>query len=209
MGIIGDLIGAVRRERAQTRLWRSARTLADLGDLTARWLAGEITHVPGYSGGPDEETASIRQVLIDLNRAGLVTHGSQPGESDATGWWAQRAAVEGFIEADSDIADALVTAGAERDDIVVIVRGATRWRTNYRHWVPVTKCGDSVATSFGATLSRRFLRDTWTGYGICSRHAQSAVCDALQVTVIDLEWGRPDVLWPWLLDIVQQTRKRR
>ena len=33
--------------------WRSARTLADLGELTARWLEGTVASVPGYCGPPD------------------------------------------------------------------------------------------------------------------------------------------------------------
>lgn len=76
-----------------------ARTLADLGELTARWLEGKIkslpTVIPGY--GPDEETTKLIPVLAAVNRAGYVTDFSQPGEAERR--WTQRAAVSGFASA--------------------------------------------------------------------------------------------------------------
>ena len=42
--------------RADRKLWAAARTLADLGELTARWLEGRIASQPGYAAnyGPDQ-----------------------------------------------------------------------------------------------------------------------------------------------------------
>jgi hypothetical protein len=54
-------------------LWRTARTLADLGKLTARWLEGEITTTPSHLGPPDSETTDLIPTLAAANRAGFVT----------------------------------------------------------------------------------------------------------------------------------------
>jgi len=84
--------------------WGTARTLTDLGELTAQWLEGKIGSVPGTMPGcgPDEETAELIPVLAACNRAGFVTVVSQPGEEPALGYdgqiWTQRAALEGFAD---------------------------------------------------------------------------------------------------------------
>jgi hypothetical protein len=61
-------------------LWRSARTLADLGELTARWIEGAIASQPGYFGAADLESDDLVPVLAAVNRAGFRTDTSQPGE---------------------------------------------------------------------------------------------------------------------------------
>ncbi len=62
--------------------WRAARTLADLGELTAQWLEGKIASIPAVvpGCGPGEETAELIPVLAACNRAGYVTTVSRPGE---------------------------------------------------------------------------------------------------------------------------------
>ena len=180
--------------RADRKLWASARTLTDLGDLTARWLEGGIKSVPGYCGAPAEETTELSPVLAACNRAGFVTDSSQPGR---TGYgWSQRAAVCGFVTPGTWVRLWAATEG------LPLIRSAvrsTRWRIRYKTAFPVTRCGGTVFTRFGATLSRRHLSDSWTGYGICHEDAVHAVCDAWQVTLIDTEWGREDSpLWPAL-----------
>ncbi len=67
---------------ADRRAWEAARTLDDLGELTARWLEGTIASQPGYEPGcgPDPETAALIPVVARCNRAGYVTCGSQPAE---------------------------------------------------------------------------------------------------------------------------------
>jgi hypothetical protein len=185
------------------RAWRSARTLRDLGQLTALWLEGDLGTVPGYCGPPDDETAPLVPALAVLNRAGYLTSGSQPGEAGQGlngRRWEQRAAVEGFagLRVGRRLAAAARAAG-----LIVIVGDPARlprWRTGCRSRVPVTRVDGQPVTWFGAHLSRRHLRDPWTGYGACHRHAVNDVCRAWQVTVIDPEWGRPGLLWRVLRD---------
>src|ERR1700685_3799815 len=93
-----------RMSHADREAWASARTLADLGELTVRWLEGGIISQPGYAPGwgADGETLPLVPVLDMLTRGWFVTTGSQPGDagdgSEGTGWQ-QRAAVEGFADA--------------------------------------------------------------------------------------------------------------
>lgn len=78
-------------------LWRTARTLLDLGEPMARWLEGVITYQPGHGGdGHGPETDPLVAVLAAVNRVGYVTTFSQPGE--IVGDWYQRAAVDGFCD---------------------------------------------------------------------------------------------------------------
>ena len=69
--------------RTDRKRWASARTPADVGELTAQWLEGRIASQPGYAPGcgPDPETADLTGVLAACNRAGFITDTSQPGES--------------------------------------------------------------------------------------------------------------------------------
>jgi hypothetical protein len=182
--------------------WRSVRTLADLGGLTARWLAGDLGSQPGYAPGegPDLETAPLVPVLAAVNRAGFVTTGSQPGGRWVTGGtcWEQRAAVEGLAgpEMAARIRDLAAEAG-----LTVLARppGAVpRWRTRYGAGVCVSRISGSRSeevTWFGVVRSRRHLGSPVTGYGACGPAAVRAVCSAWQVAVLDPGWGRDDRLW--------------
>ncbi|MBL8776737.1 MAG: hypothetical protein JNK12_12415 [Acidimicrobiales bacterium] len=69
-----------RLDRGEDDAWAAARSLADVGELTARWLEGRILAHPGcWLSGPDDETGALAPVLAACNRAGFVTTNSQPG----------------------------------------------------------------------------------------------------------------------------------
>jgi hypothetical protein len=190
--------------RADRKRWESARTLADLGALMALWLEGEIGTAPGYDGGPAPETAELVPVLAAANRAGFVTYGSQPGGSGwnaGSGLWQQRAAVEGFasLAVASRLDDAAADAGLD-----VRIQEATRWRLSWKHAIPVSLWNGTPFTRFGTQLSRRHLRDSWIGYGVCHRAVVAEVCAALQVTIVDPDVDRNDRLWPALREFAEQ-----
>jgi len=184
--------------RSDLAAWQSARTLDDVGELTARWVEGDLASQPGYCGPCDIEDPALVPLLAALNRAGFVTTGSQTGES-GPGYdgahWQQRAAVEGF--AGERTALALIRAAAAGGLISVSYPPSTlpRWRYHYSRSVTITMREDRKITGFGVQLPRRHIRDSWIGYGICHPDAVNALCSAWQVTVIDPEWGRPDMLW--------------
>ena len=84
--------------------WSAARTLADLAEVTVRWLQGELRYFPGHndpSEPPLEETRELIKVLVALNQAGYVTTNSQPGQSMTRDGNAQRAFVRGYCTEDT------------------------------------------------------------------------------------------------------------
>ena len=195
--------GTSKSDRAA---WGSARTLSDLGELTAQWIEGRIASQPGYCGPSDIEDPALVPLLAALNRAGFVTTGSQFGES-GPGYdgahWDQRAAVEGFTG--RQMAVRLVRAARQAGLSMVLhsPEELPRWRYRYHRAVVVTRRAGEDRTRFGVQAPRRHIRDPHLGYGICHPDAVNALCEAWQVTVIDPEWGRPDVLWRVLEQAIQ------
>src|SRR5690242_11209625 len=94
--------------------WHAARTLADLGELTAQWFEGRLRWSPAYPE-PEPETRPLVPVLAAANRAGFVTAHSQPAEPRDEHGCAQRAAVSGYLggEAFTDLMTVIAAPGAE------------------------------------------------------------------------------------------------
>lgn len=96
---------------AEKPLWSATRSLQDVADLTARWLAGEIQSQPGYYGpvDVDEDLApGLTAALVAANHAGFLTMNSQAGATH----YGQNAWVVGY--ALPEIAASLAeTLGAE------------------------------------------------------------------------------------------------
>lgn len=186
--------------RADQRVWDEVESIADAGELVARWLEGDMETAPGYYGRPAAETEEMIPDLAELNRSGFVTLGSQPGEGPVRGndntWWWQRAFVDGI----SDVAVADRIEAASRGEGLEPVRhhGASR-RTDYSRNMPVTATHDHVAhgrgfvaTGTGVGLSRRDLQLCFGGY------LHDEVRRAEQTSVIDPVWGRNSLLLPTL-----------
>jgi hypothetical protein len=106
-----------------TLTWRTARTLTDLAELTADWLARDLDAHPGWGSGsdraPDSETFEIADHLIALNRAGWLTIDSQPGYDRDQNGYTQRHGVK-FI---------LSQAQAEQLEAACIGRFPCSWPT--------------------------------------------------------------------------------
>jgi len=200
--------------RSDRRAWKQARTLTELGELTARWLEGDIASQPGYmpNCGPDPETTELIPTLAKLNRAGYVTECSQPGMAPTVGYdgrlWSQRAAVSGFAD---DATAARILTAVEGTELVLIAHGTPprrrwwQWRRPVNPAIVVTSAGYQVSTEFGARMS---LGDLEGCLGDLGQEGFTAVRDALQVTVIDPAWGRNDVLWPVLDAVVADVVAR-
>jgi len=183
--------------RADREQWAAARTLADLGELTARWLEGDLASQPAYQAGcgPDPETERLIPVLAQMNRAGYLTSGSQPGYRIGDEKSDQRAAVEGFAAQGTALR---LIGTAQRAALRVVAYPPSmmpRRRVRYDDAVPVTRYRGDDATWFGAARPRRDIRSPVVGYGICRKEAVRSLCGAWQVTIIDPEWGRNDLLW--------------
>lgn len=193
--------------RADRRLWKSAKTVADLGKLMARWLEGEIASRPGYQPrfGPDEETEHLVPTLAALCRAGYVTTCSQPGfaGTGADGmWWEQRAAIE-LVVTDADLLHRLVDAASAAGFITRI--------NDHRHGgshqddavVVTTRDGEPV-TAFGGRISRADMAIQWPGL---DRALYDQVAHGTYVSIVAPEYGTAgERLWV-VLDFLTGLRR--
>lgn len=170
-------------------LWHTARTLEDLGNLTAQWLEGAITHLPAYYGdAPDEETQTLIPHLAAYNRAGFLTTDSQPGEplEDGCG---QRAWVSGFCT--EDTCDKIRAACLGTDLIVIYTPPYCDNATQ----IVITIDDHAEFTWAGGTLDEANIEHY---YGEDCPAALDALKSAWQIDVIDPVWGRNDLLWATL-----------
>lgn len=183
--------------RGDRRCWRAARTLGDLGALTAQWLEGRLTEHPGYPGGLDPETEPLVPTLAACNRSGLVTISSQPATARERGfdgaWWEQRAFVEGLV-ADAGVLRRLASLADDAGLLCVAHR--------YCHGCADCPAGVTVTTRDGEPFTRAGMHipydDLRLQFEGCQPAALDAVCSAWQVAVVDPVWGRNAVLWPLL-----------
>lgn len=186
-------------KRSERKLWRSARTVQDLADLTARWLEGDIGSQPGYAPryGPDRETAELIGTLAACNRAGYLTTGSQPGLIDE--YTQQRAAVEGFT-ADMRLLRRL-EALAKATGLLTVVHLASVPGTSVDGFTVTIDQGEPF-TWFGRHLDSDLLTWLWRD---CDPAAVNAVLASYQVTLVDPECGRNDLLWSVLEEAIGMT----
>lgn len=194
--------------------WREARTMADLGTLTAEWLTGDLPFHPGCDAiepiiGIDEPVA----VLVLLNHRRMVSTWSQPGcdyqiepnlDVDVDYRRLRQRAAVSMLAWDERIADRLV-AGSRAAGLRVIDNGpARRWRDDSSMAMVATTIDGWPTIFVGPHLSRWTLRRRiFPGVG---RWAVRAACDARQITVVDPRWGRTGLLWSTLLRAVEGGR---
>ncbi|WP_051451056.1 DUF6919 domain-containing protein [Actinospica robiniae] len=172
-------------------LWQYARTLADLGDLTADWLEGGNSYLPAYLPSQDgkirpaDETVSLIPHLARANRNGFVTTSSQPGVAlaDCSG---QRAFVGGFCTADT--AERIQDACLGTDLIAIATPPA--WENPTRIAVSIRDA--KPCTWAGAVVS---VVDIGVYYGEDCPRAVASLFLAWQVAIIDPAWGRARLLW--------------
>lgn len=172
-------------DQQSAEAWAGARTLGDLGQMTARWLEGDLPSQPAYAPGfgPDEETRDLIPALAAANRAGLLTNQSQPG-CDAPGydgaWWQQHAAVSGFTD---DTGHSRLREAVEGTGLLLTAGRAHPRRTSY---------SAAVDGMFGTVLSARDIRRM---YSACDAAAVETLVAAWQVTIQDPEYGESTRLW--------------
>jgi hypothetical protein len=197
--------------------WAGARTLLEVGELTAQWLEGRIPKSPWYGGEPDPETTEVVPVLAALNRIGFVTTESQPGKDPSEGY-AQRAEVSGYVS--RELADHLEAATC-MTDLVFMKLPATDVRAS----IPITIETQGVASDFrtrspvspaysfaGSSSSIEELRFLYSegpadlGYPSLSDEAIAVMADSARVTLIDPVWGRRELLWTVLGEVASRLR---
>lgn len=179
------------QEFADRQLWQSARSLAELGHLTAAWLEGAISFLPAYGRGPDgkirpaQETKSLIPHLARANRHGFVTVTSQPGVKMVDGC-GQRAYVDGFCSAETAVR---IQAACQGTDLVAVLTPPT-WENPTK--IPVSIVDGKECTWVGAATP---MVDIAAFYGEDTPRALASLFIACQIAIVDPVWGRAELLW--------------
>lgn len=159
--------------------WRGARTLADVGTLTASWLRGDLTETPGHGGPPEDETVPLIPLLSAVNHAGFITDCSQPAEAGR-----------------DDVLNTAWVDGFSAEAVVLRLRDITAGTL-----LVMTACHGRHHEHAGAAHLTRCLRREVLGfYRDCCPQAAGEIRDAWYVSIEDPEPGRNDRLWPALAD---------
>jgi hypothetical protein len=190
--------------RGERKIWRSARSLQDLCDLTARWLTGELRSQPGYFGPVDvdeKDAPGLTETLVLLNRFGMLTDNSQAGidrldSRDDKIRWKQRAAVTGF---------------ASEGDVELLQEALRGTRFMIDHAPPLTTptpCNIVVTTRRGRPCTRFGGKDSpaniFFRFQECSPDVHAALILAHEITIYDPTYGQND-LWPALRSAVPKV----
>lgn len=169
--------------------WQNARTLTDLGILSAEFFEDGTAHPHTSMGWPDDD--AVRFTLADLNRAGFVVLNYLRGAG-----YHRRAAVQGFC--DTLTLEWLTTCLARsRYQAVAVTTLAENFGDQLNRGVLVDKGAASVDLAhYGRQLSADQVAEYLFG-GVLNLDAVRSLVGAWNVTIFDPEWG-VDTLWPAL-----------
>ncbi|MEU7151211.1 hypothetical protein AB0B15_24770 [Streptomyces sp. NPDC045456] len=188
-----------RTDRAR---WRSARTLADLGRLTADWWEGSVRSLPGHRAGhrPHPALAAHVPVLAAANRAGFLVATAQAGLD--TSRMRQKTAVQGFAT-DPDLVRRLVGAAENAGLGVVLHDWYDAFYAEHTGGITVTRTPHGTGV-FGQALGLEDIKALWPRLP----HAVEAVVPALQITLADPDFSSSDLLWHMLADATRSATER-
>lgn len=206
---ITNILAASAAILAGRRRWHQARDLADLADLNARWLAGEIAMHPSYAGHVDSHsdlTQPLRDRLIHLNKAGFLTRDATAGyvgiAYDSRPWVSHNA-VTGLLPPAA--AYTLINEAKDHGLVCIVLPGADALDPEQPHFLqngktqPGFEFPVSVAfhssephTTYGRWATREDFRlEFWP----CRRSLITELQNASQVIVYDPQPGSQDLLW--------------
>ena len=164
--------------------WKTASAIQHLAEATADFLEGRLSGTPSHPGKPDAETIVLISTLTAINRAGLVTVGSQPGHNKLPGHSMQRAYLCAFGDEtivakmstaliDTELVCLIIPPGAEGDGSIVVTVGDGE---------PFTYLG-------------RYGPDKIDFHCNGMPSLDAALNNAWQVQIFYPVWGRNEVLW--------------
>ncbi|WP_331736883.1 hypothetical protein OG426_55575 (plasmid) [Streptomyces canus] len=178
--------------RSERKQWKAARTLTDLGQLTAAWWEGTVRNLPGHRANhrPHPTLSLHTPVLATANRAGFLIPAAQVGLAE--GPVQRRAAVQGFA-ADWTLIRRLVDA-AEKAGLKIVIRDWLDAEFGRSDTGITVTTGDKGDILFGEALGLGDLKAMWPKLP----HAVDAVADAQQITLADPQFGPSTLLWDTL-----------
>jgi hypothetical protein len=207
MGAGKRQVSAYNAQRAESNRWASARTFADLGELTAQFCLGELAICPGHYGPRAAETESIADSLAAANRNGFLTDDSQPGELGTIApFHKQKAFALGF--ADPGLVERLGER-VEGTDLVMYAAPMRRWRRTQVCDEIITRDEQYIYSGVGSLPSLRDIRSGISFGGMCHPDAVDAVAQCWAVLIHDTRWGDHDDLWEILRTLRWGGAERR
>lgn len=178
--------------RADRARWQAARTLTDLGKVTAAWWEGTVRSLPGHRANhrPNPALAEHATALATANRAGFLILTAQAGVIN--GQLQQRAAVQGFAT-DPALIRRLVDAAEKAGIEIALGDWYDAFYDGPGTGITVT-AGGGRDVVFGQALGMAELKARWPKLP----HAVDAVAPALQITLADRQFGPSTLLWDML-----------
>jgi len=178
------------------KAWKQATTFSDLCELTAQFIEERSPFLPGYGADSvDSETEPLVPYLAAFNHSGFLTTTSQPGEDHSD--LKQRAFVDGFA-------------------LEGVARRIHRVSLYSELHIVATPPGFPAGFHTPVTVSD-FMPHTWTGFSCfgeleyfekaCGAFAFQELRTAWSVSIIDLQWGRNDYLWPQIAQAICYSEK--
>jgi hypothetical protein len=178
-------------------VWRDASTIADIGQLMARWLTGEVRGWSGHGDGVDPETTHLLPTLVAVNRAGVITTNSQPGEI-GPGYdgahWRQKAYLSAIVDDRSPLLGRVIRTAQSAG--MQVIRGTRRLDLTI-----LTDRNGEPTMALAGTLPRNHLAREWSclsRQGLKELRTHGAV-----LHFVDPVWGRDDRLWPALANAIR------
>lgn len=200
-----------RARRLVAREYKSGGIVAAMRairGLVVAWLLGEIPELPTiYMGKPEDETERIREHLLRMNRAGMLTTFSQPGEKGMSAF--QRATVTGIVPA--AIRDQALSVFNYGGMLCLSAQMPVREkdagvppRMQYDIPISLDTSGAVSAGIFGVAPAIEYQLG-----GLLPRKAWPEVAKKfVAIEIIDPEWGT-DRMWPQVTEnIVRMLDKR-
>ncbi|MBC9730978.1 DUF6919 domain-containing protein [Streptomyces sp. TRM68367] len=172
--------------------WKTARTLTDLGQLTAAWWEGTVRRLPDQRANyrPHPTLTAHTAVLATANRAGFLIPAAQAGLTDHA--VQQRAAVQGFVS-EPALVRRLVDA-AEKAGLEIVLNDWLDFEYDGPGTGITVTTGDGRDVVFGQALGLADLKAMWPSLP----YAVGAVAPALQITLADPQFGPSILLWDTL-----------
>lgn len=173
------------------RLWREAQSFEQLCELNARFIEGDIDFSPtsGVSS-LDSESEPLVPYLAALNRAGILTTCSQPGED--SGHSKQRAYLDGMARKETALRLHRLSMCS---DLYIMTAEPGHYNGCM---MPITIDVFRPHSWGGAAIlddATGIFTEVLGFEGHCSQSAIQELRETWEVCVIDLCWGRSDYLW--------------
>jgi hypothetical protein len=197
-------------------LFTKAKKYNDLQESTIKFLKNEIDMTNYHCGPPDEETDMIKDYLVLMNRYGCVTTGSQPGMSDHSENYYQRAFVTMLIKKD-DYDDFKHKMEALMGSYVYIHNTTEDDHSEYETTLSTSASDYMLKSKFWVSAKFNAYDPTFKYEGYTHVSKAEYECESfmdlkihkklckeyMEIELVDLVWGRVDDLFKNILSVLE------